>query len=104
MDRIKLEKAWLDCYDFEKIPVDKKVECISKRPSKLMAGEIYKASMGMREQGINWFGSDFEDELVNIVKWGDLAIENPDVHITVEEYEDLKKAKQKLIKKGNSNG
>ena len=104
MDRITLEKAWLDCYDFQNIPVDKKVECISIRPSKKMAGEVYKASMDLREQGINWFGSDFEDELFNIIKKGDLAIENPDVHITVEEYEDLKKAKQKLIEKENSNG
>lgn len=99
MDRLTLEKAWLDCYDFENIPVDKRVEHISKRPSKKMAGELYSASMDLREQGINWFGSDFEDELVDIIKKGDLAIDNPDVHITVEKYEDLKKAKKEAVKK-----
>lgn len=30
MDRITLEKAWLDCCDFKNMPISKKVENISK--------------------------------------------------------------------------
>lgn len=99
MDRVTLEKAWLDCYDYENLPVSKRVELITKRPATKMATEVYNASLELRSDGINWFGSDFEDELVDIIKKGDLAIDNPDVHITVEEYEDLKKAKKEAVKK-----
>lgn len=103
MERITLEKAWLDCYDFENIPVCERVELIAKRPAKQMATEVYNASMEMRSDGINWFGSDFEDELVDIAS-GKAVIENPDVHITVEEYEEIKKVEKEFLEKGNSNG
>lgn len=98
MDRLTLEKAWLDCYDFENLPVSKKVENIAKISSERMAMKVYIASMEMRNKGINWFGSDFEDEFFIIIKKGDSAIENPDRHITVQEYEEIKKAKEQILR------
>lgn len=100
MKRINLEKAWLDCYDFKKIPTAKKVELISKMPSKKMAAEVYTAAMEMRDDGINWFGSDFEDELVEIINHGDLKIEDPKVHITCKDCEEIKNAINSFIEKG----
>lgn len=94
MDRKVLEKAWLDSYDIEKGTPEEKVTTISSIPSKTLAEETYSAAMELREDGINWYGSDFEEELVEIANKGDLAIANPDVHISVEEYNEIAEARK----------
>lgn len=94
MERKTLEKAWLDSYDIEKGTPEEKVTVLASIPSKTLAEETYEAAMELRDEGINWYGSDFEEELVEITNRGDLAITNPDVHISVEEYNEITEAKK----------
>lgn len=95
MDRKTLEKAWLDSYDLTKGTPEEKVAVLTTIPSKTLAQETYSAAMELRDEtGINWYGSDFEEELVEVANRGDLAITNPDVHISVEEYKEIDKVKK----------
>ena len=101
MDRITLEKAWLDCYDFKNIPVSEKVENISKMPSHKMAADVYSASMKMRDEGINWCGSDFEEELLEVMMYSDSRVKDSNTHITCKDYEDIKNAINNFLKENN---
>lgn len=100
MDRIVLEKAWLDSFGFNNLSVEESVKKLSELSSKRLAAETYQAAMELREEGINWYGSNFEDELVEIVKKGDLKITNADVHISVDEYKEILKLRKGLNDKG----
>lgn len=57
-----------------------------------MAEEVYAAAMEMRDYGINRFGSEFEDELLEVVNSGDSKIENHNIHINCKDCEDIKNA------------
>lgn len=93
MDRKTLEKAWLDSYDLTKGTPEEKVAVLATIPSKTLAEETYSAAMELRDEGINWYGSDFEEELIEVANRGDLAITNPDVHVSVEEYKEIAEAR-----------
>jgi len=94
MDRKTLEEAWLDSYDLVKGTPEEKVAVLAKIPSKTLAEETYSAAMDLRDEGINWYGSDFEEELVEVANRGDLAITNPDVHVSAEDYREIAEARR----------
>lgn len=89
MDRLVLERAWADSYDFQDAPVPVKVKLLSQQPAKMLAAQVYKAAMKLRDEGINWYGSDFEEELIDVMNRGDAAISNPDIHISLAEYQEI---------------
>lgn len=99
MKRTTLEKAYLDCYEVAvHFPTEVKVLYLSNMSTKYLASKVYQAAQEMRDDGINWFGSDFEDELLAIMD--DTAeIEEPDKHITIDEYEDIRKAQEEFLQK-----
>lgn len=102
MDRKTLEKAWFDCYDFNStqrnISCTEKAQLIAKTPDVELASDVYNASMEMRAEGINWFDSEFEDELVAII--GSEKTKNADIHISAKEIYDIKSAQEKFLKEG----
>lgn len=100
MDRVVLEKAWTDSYCFEGATIAGSVKLLSRLPSTLLAQEVYDAAMELRDEGINWYGSDFEDELLEIIEKGDAVVNNPDTHISLAEYKEIVEFKAKVEEKG----
>lgn len=100
MDRVTLEKAWADSYCFENATVPASVKLLSQIPAKILAEEVYAAAMELRDEGINWYGSDFEDELLEIIEKGEAVITNPDVHISLMEYKEIVEFKNNIAEKG----
>lgn len=100
MERVVLEKAWLDSYEFDNLSIEESVKKLSELPSKTLAASVYQAAMELRADGVNWYGGDFEDELVEVMKKGDLVITNADVHISVEEYKEVVEFRNNLEEKG----
>ena len=99
MTRTMLEKSYLDCYEVAvNFPTELKVLYLSNMSTKYLASKVYQAAQEMRDDGINWFGSDFEDELLAIMD-GTAEIEEPDTHITIKEYEEIRKAQEEFLKK-----
>ena len=89
MDRAVLEKAWAESYDFEGTSIPEKVKRLSLLPSALLAEQVYEAAMELRAEGINWFGSDFEEALLEVINKGDAAVTRPDIHISLMEYKEI---------------
>lgn len=96
MDRAVLERAWLDSYDFPIDDIAKKRAILISRPAEKLAKEVYNAAMELRDEGINWYGSAFEDELLEVMRKGNAAIENPDKHIGLMEYKEVVEYRKKL--------
>lgn len=96
MDRVVLERAWADSYDFDLDSIPAKVKALSAQPSKVLAEQVYEAAMELRAEEINWYGSDFEEELLDVVNKGDVAITNPDKHISLMEYKEIVELRQNL--------
>lgn len=100
MDRVVLERAWTDSYCFEGATIAGSVKLLSQIPAKILAEEVYTAAMELRDEGVNWYGSDFEDELLEIIEKGDAVVNNPDVHISLAEYKKIVEFKASVEEKG----
>lgn len=100
MDRVVLERAWIDSYDFPVPEIVKKRDMLISRPAERLASEVYRAAMALREEGINWYGSDFEEELLKVVQKGDSEITNAGVHISVKEYKEILDLRKSVDIKG----
>lgn len=103
MDRAVLEKAWAESYDFEGGSNLWRVAQLSHMPSAVLAEQVYEAAMELRDEGINWYGSAFEDALLEVISKGDAAITCPDKHISLAEYEEIVALREGAGEKGVDN-
>ena len=95
MERVTLEKAWTTCYDYPELSVKEKVEKLKTEADEKLAKDVLRASLEMRKEGINWFGSDFEEKLEKIIL-GEKT-ENKEEHITVEEWQEYLDFVDKIV-------
>lgn len=87
MNRITLEKMWLDFFDFNNTDdYEMKVKMLSAQPSEKLAGQIIQANEDMlRTEGIRWLMSSDVEMLEDVEKNG---CSEEDKHITVKEWKD----------------
>lgn len=100
--RALLEEAWAESYDFPTLPTaSEKRFALTKMSSKKIAIEVYEAAMSLREDGVNWYGGDFEKALLEVIEEGDKALKNPDIHITLTKYREIINMREKAKEKEN---
>ena len=92
MKRIDLEKAFIDCFDFSEIKnYEEKIDILAKQDSITLAVKILTAIGELKDNNINWFGHEFEEELAAICFDGAPVLEE-NIHITKEMWQEKDKA------------
>lgn len=90
--RLDLEKAFIECFDFSVIETyEEKIAILTRQDNITLAIKILTAIGELKDNNINWFGHEFEEELAAICFDGAPVLEE-NIHITKEMWQEKDKA------------